>query len=89
MSQRPQHLSVWHQLHSAAAVKAGVHAQTLNRVRLRLVPVTSSLKVPATMKVRAEVCWMTVNSVHTMRKAMTPPKLMIPAVTSMAWAEAK
>ena len=45
-----------------------------------IAPVTISLKVPATMKVSADVCWMTANSVQTMTKAMMPPNAMMAAV---------
>ena len=39
-------------------------------------PVTISLKVPATMKVRADVSAMTMNSTHTIRNAITPPSII-------------
>lgn len=46
-----------------------------------VVPVTTSLKVPATMKVKAEVCAMTVNSTHTIMKASRAPTHRMRAVT--------
>lgn len=50
---------------------------------------TISLKVPATMNVRAEVSAMTVNSVHTMKNAMVPPKSISIVVLARDWIESK
>lgn len=59
------------------------------RAGLCCTPVTISLNVPATMNVRADVSAMTVNSVHTIRKAIVPPKSMSIAVTQSDWMESK
>lgn len=51
------------------------------RVHRISIPVTISLRVPATINVNADVFEINMNSAHTILKAIRPPNSMIPRVT--------